>query len=210
MGATRIAFTPLGDSQVVLDFAAARGFSRFAGGPAAIGAQHVSRGGVPYRVVWDTWQEYDVELRAIRPTSKVYFFERLWAWWSFAISGGVFALSLDQDQTGDTVLSSQLAQAGTSLVIPSSAGFGGGDWIYLEAANDVARFCRAQVRTVPDTTHLTLINGSPFTFPAGSTVRHAEHFPKCIVTSTEVPFKERDGDRGAGLWDLAFSIRTTR
>lgn len=210
MGVTRISFTPRGDSAVNVDFWAPRGVSRFQGGPSAAGVLNVSRGGLAYKVTWDSWHEYELELRGVRPAARSLFFERMWAWWSHALSGGSFSLAMDSDQATSAIVTNGAAQGATALVVPSTSGFGGGDWVYLEDGIDPSRFTRAQLRVVGSGTTLTLVNGLPFTLAAGSIVRHAEYFPKCVTLSDVPPFRERDGDRGVGLWDLRLSLRTVR
>lgn len=210
MGVTRITYTPRGDSPVVMDFWAQRGVNQFSGGVEYDGILHISRGGIPYRVSWDTWHQYRVELRGVKPAVRPLFFERVWAFWSHCLGGGSFSLALDSDLTGSATLPSGAAQNTLALTLSSSAGFGGGDWVFIEDAVDRTRFLRAQLRTVPNSSSLALMNPLSCSFSAGSVIRHAEFFPRCILLSNENPFTERDADRGAGVWDLKLVLRTVR
>lgn len=210
MGVTRFAFTPRNDGLVTFDLWAARGVNVFSGGVQTNGVRHVSRGGIAYAVTWDSWHEYDIELRGIKPATRAFMFERLWAWWSHCVGGGTFSLAMDSDQASATTLLSAAAQNATALSVASSTGFGGTDWVFIEDALDPSRFLRAQLRTVASPTSVLLVNPLAVSFGANSVIRHAEYFPKCMATSRDIPFRERDAERGPGVWDLSLSVRTVR
>jgi hypothetical protein len=207
MRVSRITYTPSGEvNPVAIDFRY-RGFSKLSGGTEGQGALHVSRSGVAYRQLWDTFQRFDVELNALRPTSAPDLFEALSAWWSHCLAGGEFAFALDADQAASTTLASSAAQGAVALAVVSGAGIAGGDWVWIEQTP--AKFQKARVRSVASNT-VTLYEPLPRGYASGSIVRHAEYWPTCVVLDAADPLVERDAERGANVWDLRFSFRTVR
>ena len=208
MSAPRLAWTPSGEStQVTLDFP--HGLTRFQGLRDVDRALNVSIGGKVAAVVYDAFELYLVELRAVSRENDSTVFAKLTSWWAHAGRGGEFAFAMDATKTYDTTLSAAASQGDTSVSVTSTTGVSAGDWIVIEDADDPTKWERRKVSSV-GTGSLTLTDAVTWSFANGSTIRHAEYFPKCVVLDAKTPFTEREGGQGVHIWDLRFRMRAVR
>lgn len=185
---------------------------RFTGFRVTDKATAISKGGVSVSTIYDTWDEYDLELRAFGPDTSASFYSLLTSWWSHASRGGEFAFAVDGDDVADTTLSAAATQGDTTVSVNSTASMAADDWLVFEDANDYAKHERRKISSISGAV-VTLADALSYGFSAASTVRHAEYFPKCIVSPQQqggTPLTERTGGNGANLWDLSVTIRTVR
>jgi len=208
MSTPRLIWTPDGEtSQETLDFP--HGLTRFQGLRNVQRGTSVSIGGVSSSVVYDAWEEFLVELRAVSRENSADVFAKLTSWWAHAARGGEFAFTTDSTKTGSTTLSSAASQGDTALSVADASAFSSGDWILVEDDTDPTKWERRKVSATA-TGSLTVSPAVTWSFASGSTVRHAEYLPKCICLETKTPFVEREGGQGVHIWDLRFRLRLVR
>lgn len=211
MSASEIRWTPRGDStETSFSFTTTRGFSRLQGYANADRAQSISRGGKSLTLIHDSYGQFEVEAQAISPVNQRNLYTGITAWLEHALAGGTFALILDGSKTATTTLSGNATQSDLTLSLTSSSGMAADDWLYIEDTNDGTKFQRVQVDSVPDTVSVVVKDGLFRSFAAGSTVRHHEYFPSCVLLESSSPFRERPAGNGSELWDLQMTVRTVR
>ena len=185
---------------------------KFAGFRLTDRATQISAGGKAVSTIYDTWDEFELELRAFGPESQPAFFAALTSWWSHASQGGEFAFALDADKSTDTTLSSAASQGDTTVSVNSTASVSVGDWLLIEDPSNYGKYERRKVSAISGA-DIGLTVGVSYGFAAASVVRHADYLPACIVPTgnrDSAPFAERTGARGANLWDMRVTIRTVR
>lgn len=202
-----IKWTPYGGTEETLSFP--RQVQLFAGDRNTDADMSVSRGGASVAVFHDVWSEYDVELPALNIGSQPAFFASLTSWWSHASAGGQFKFLLDSSKSLSTTLSSVTTQGATTISVNSTSSVAAGDWVLIEDIGSVDRWERRKVSSVGAST-IVLTSAVTRAFTSGSTVRHAEYFPICVVSQNKAPYKERPGGQGAYMWDIKFRFRTVR
>ena len=208
MGDPVLRWVPDGESATE-SAAITRQVSVFQGGRNDVAESSISVGGKAVSVVEDSYDMFEVELKGINPTSSAVFFSDLWSWWGHAGRGGEFEFGLDSADTLNTTTSAASTQGDTTISLTSVSTLAVGDWIMIEDADDPTKAERRRVTAI-SSLDVGVNAGITYGFGAGSTVRHAEFFPSCVVLSTKMPFTERDAGRGGRLWDLKFSLRTVR
>lgn len=212
MGFVRITYTPrsgFGSSQNELDLADERALRRFSGFGDTDKETVVTRGGRAFSIVHDAFQRYTLRCERLGPKlnlgSHTDQFHRLTAWWAHAKAGGLFGLVLDTDEDEATTLSVAATQGDTTLNVASVSGFAAEEWLWIENANDSSVYERAQIDSVGGTLVIKT-GGLEYDYPIGSTVRHAENFPSCLMLSGDL--REREAGGGPDRWDLEMVFRT--
>jgi hypothetical protein len=212
MGYPQFVFTPRGGTSITVSFAGiARQVSKWAGGPSGNRKLSFTQGGKSAAVIHDVFEEYDVEIPGIRPSaSTAYrtFYAGLMSWWEHALAGGVFAFTLDSAQSSATTLSGALAYTDTSCSVASTAGMAANDWLYFEDADDPTRWTRRKINAVAS--GITLLDSIGRPFVSGSVVRHAWYLPQAVCLDDGMPLIEREGGKGADMWDFKAKFRTVR
>jgi hypothetical protein len=183
---------------------------RFQGYPRTTGVTRVSIGGAASSVVYDAYTEYRLEVRSFSPNTDAQFFADISSWWSHAAQGGEFAFALDKDNELDTTISSAAAQGDTTLSVNSTTTLATGDWILLEDADNPEKFDIRNVTAISGST-VTVNSALTYGFASGSTFRHYEYLPACVVTDPGTPpLQEREGGRGNRRYDMLVTFRSVR
>lgn len=182
--------------------------TKFSGYRDTNAAQSVTLGGVAVTVLHDAYSVYELELRSFGPSVDATFFSGMTAWWSHAAAGGEWKFLFDSGDYLDTTMSASTIGA-TTFSVTSTSTLAVNDWIFLEDANDHGKFESAKVSNISAST-ITVVGSLSRGYASGSTVRHMEYFPACLVLGTEVPFKERMAGQGNRLYDMTLKFRTVR
>ena len=210
MGDTLIKYTPRGEATLLtLNCTTAfAGLRKFAGDFKSETSTSVTTGGNAYTQVLDAWIEYDVEFLRMQRSADVSLWSEIARFVSHATQGGAFSFTLDDAYNESTTTTGAVAQGDTTLALTSTSGFAAGDVVYIEDADDPSRWECNEINN-PATT--TVINGLMYSYPAGSIVRHFEHFPQCVVVGRKgVEFVERAAGQGSTVYDLTLQFRTVR
>lgn len=188
--------------------------TRFRGMRESVGARSISVGGQAVSVAYDSYFRYEVAFKPFKiPSSTASIATEhgdLFGWVAHAQRGGEFTFAVDSSNTWATTLSGAEAQGQTALSVASEAGASVGEYVILEDADDPTIWEKRRLNAVGPAT-LTVDGGIAFSYVSGSVARYHEYFPACILDPmTANPMRERDGGRGANLWDLQFVFRTVR
>lgn len=186
-----------------------RQLSLLQGYSATDGEVVVSRGGVACSVVHDAHEQYEMSLPAFGPELNPEFFADLTSWWASASQGVTWALALDGSKSANTTTTVASSASAVTLSVTSTASLATSDWLFVEDATDPTKRERRQVSSVSGA-NVILTRALSFGFAAGSTLRHAEYWPKCLALSRDPPFAERAAGQGSRLWDLRLLFRTVR
>ena len=207
MATPALKWTPTGGSEQTATFP--RGLSAFSGYRDMDVSRSVTRGGAAVTVFHDAYSDYEAQLRGFSPSVNTTFFEALTSWWAWAAAGGEFKFFMDSADTLATTLSAATTGHQTTCSVNSTSSLAVGDIVFLE---DITAFNKSELRTVTTISVSTVTFNSAlgFAYASGSTFRHAEYFPACIVLDTSVPFKERPAGQGNRLYDLKLRFRTVR
>lgn len=159
-------------------------------------------------VIWhDSFDRYEIHCDAIHRIDNSLQFLQLNSFLPYAQAGGEFEFRGDGAKASATTLSTNAAEAATSLTVVSASGISAGDTIVVEHATDP----RSQLTMVTGPPSGGTFNISPFLYsamPSGSAVRHFQFFARCRADAAS--FVERDAGLGAHLWDFRMRFRTFR
>lgn len=209
MASTIITYTPRnGSVSRTVTLGTAPVLQVFSGGVVTDREQSFSRGRVATSRVGTSWQDFRVRREAISKTSNSTLFQRLSAWANHAQAGGEFAFIWESGKSTETTTSTAASEGDTSLSVNSTA-FSASDWVYIEDNADETINQYAKISTVGAAAiNFSVSLDAPFT--AGSTVRHLDYYPKCVLVGNDPPLIERRAGEGANLWDLEFRFVTSR
>lgn len=186
-----------------------RQVSMYHGGRDVDAKTTVSLGGKAVSVVHDVHDSFQIELKGFGPANDATFFAQLWSWWAHASRGGEFAFAIDGADTLNTTTSSGNTQGDTTVSVATTSTLAVGDWVTLEDVTDPTKTERRKVSAISGAS-VGLTPTISYSFGSGSTMRHAEYLPACVVIEKKQPFRERDAGRGGRLWDMRLRIRTVR
>lgn len=207
MGTPAIKWTPTGGTERTATFP--RGLSLFDGYRDVDATRTVTRGGAHVAIFHDAYSSYEVELRGYSAAVNTTFFEAISSWWAWAAAGGEFKFYMDSDNALSTTLSAATTGHQTTCTVNSTSSLATGDIVFVEDASDFSKFELRSVTGISAAT-VTFNSALGFAYESGSTLRHAEYFPACVVLDTTVPFRERPAGQGNRVYDLRFRFRTVR
>ena len=168
--------------------------------------QSVSTGGTVVNVIRDAYFLYTLETNPINRANSAGAWQRITSFVAHAQTGGVFEYFYDFNNNLDTTLSSGVSAGATSLTLGSTTNLAVDDFIYIEDVDDPTKWELRKVTSLG--APITIDQGVSWGFGAGSIVRHAEYFPKCVAT--RITFEERRAGQGPNVWDFGVTFRTVR
>lgn len=215
MGDTVIKWTPRGEvSEQTLNLSQAGVVFRVQRVPVRYASTSISVGRKAVTVARPSYTRYEVEVVSVyrqeNPSGSVFPFMTLSSWRSHAQAGGEFAFMIDDDTDFATTLNGSHSQGDVSLTLTDSASgnVSVGDVVYLEDANDSTKWEERRVQLAP--ANIVVNEGISYSLADLSIVRHADYFPACVLVLGSLRIPERQGGKGAEIFDLRFQFETVR
>lgn len=202
----RFLYTPRGESTAYALNVDWGGIERFQADFVEDKKVTVSTGGTVVTILRDAFFRYKFQSNPLNKLSDFDNWQRVSSFVSHAKAGGKFAFLENPIKNLDTFLSSGIAKDDTDMTLDSTTLLVVNDFIWIEDVEDLTRW---EIRKVTQVSGPTQISEAvSYGFPAGSLVRHWEHFPLCIAE--DVTWVERTAGQGSNRWDFAVQFRTVR
>lgn len=112
-------------------------------------------------------------------------FRDLWAWWSWARQGKVWAFALDSDAGAATTLDAAAASGQKVVPLTATAGFAADGVCLLRADDSDDEFEIVVIDSVSAGDSITAVENLKYSYASGDIFRHWDYWPEVISLDTE-------------------------